>query len=563
MQYLYDEQHYIDLYDLSTIRECLKIIHTFQDIYDESLTNEEIKNIPKKAKYKGVNVLMYWQLSVTQANRYKNKKETIQKWMDDDRFKQEKYDNAREPENIYCPKCKSVMKARPTKQLEDFMDTPLRVMFLFRCTNAKCKKQEWVYENREVRESKPILCSKCKKEAEMTHKKKGEVITWTTKCASCGFSETSVDDFSKMKKEREQREQEEKELLKFREAFCLSDKDGQKYIDSLDAMAFAPQVYEEEKRKFDNTTYQQVSQVKKLGIVELEKIISERLEKEKYIKLSFDRPEMGQFVIVGFVVQDADTARRENISTSTLQKIIKEALEGTNWRLMSDGIHYRLGFVYGKIKGYEREEDLMQLYGKKKETRPSEEFEEKKRKYGHSTWVVLAGLRGQHEGIDNTRKERLKKEPEGFSLEADAYINCSICYEGHYGNELWWNLDGIRCTDCWRNIKKGVIPPLKKHLFDNDDEWIAHSQLKSKYNVHPSSVKKLRREGLLHGRDLKRTDGSIYETIFLISENKKFIKKYPQIKEKENPNLLTLDIEGHAAQVGTFPSKESDILSSR
>jgi len=562
MQYLYDEQYYIDRYDLSTIRECLKIIHTFQDIYDKSLTNKEIKDIPKKEKYKGVNVLMYWQLSVTQANEYKRKKETIKKWMDDDRFKQEKYDNAREPENIYCPKCKSIMKARPTKELEDFMETPLRVMFLFRCTNKKCEKQEWVYENGEVRESKPFLCPKCKKEAEMTHKKKGEVITWTTKCSSCGFSETSVDDFSKMKQEREKREQEEKELLKFREAFCLSDTEGQKYLNNLEALEFSSQVYEEEKRKYDNTAYQQVSQVKKLGIVELEKLLSERLEKEKYIKFSFDRPEMGQFVIVGFVVQDSDTTRRENISTSALQKIIKEALEGTNWKLMSDGIHYRLGYVYGKLKGYEREDDLLQLYGKKKETRPSAEFEEKKSKYGHTAWVQWARMRGELEGIDNTRKERLKKEPEGFFLEADAYINCAICYEGHYGNELWWNLDGIRCADCWRNIKEGVIPSLKKHLFDNDDEWFSRSQLKSKYNITTALANKLRKEGLLHGKDLKKANGAIYETVYLVNENKKFIKKYPRIKEEENPNLLTLDIEGHAAQVGTFPSKEGDIIKS-
>lgn len=557
MQYLKIEQDYIDRYDLSTIKACLEIIKMFQGIYDKSLSNEEIKDIPKKEKYKGANVMMYWHLSVTQTNEYKRKKETIKKWMDDDRFKQEKYDNAREPENIYCPKCKSVMKARPTKELEDFMDTPLRVMFLFRCTNTKCKKQEWVYENGEIRESKPFLCPKCKKEAEMTHKEKGEVITWITKCSSCGFSETSVDDFSKMKQEREKREQEEKDLLvKFRDAFCLSDKEGQKYLDSLEAMEFAPQVYEEEKRKYDNTAYQQASQVKKLGIVELEKLLSERLEKDKYIKFSFDRPEMGQFVIVGFVVQDADTSRRENISTSTLQKVIKEALEGTNWRLMSDGTHYRLGYVYGKLKGYEGEEDLMQLYGKKKETKPTEEYEEKKRKYGHSTWVVLAGLRGKQEGIDNTRKERLKNEPEGFFLEADGYYTCSICYQGHYGNEIWWNLDGIRCADCWRNIKEGVIPSLKTHLFDNKDEWISRSQLKDKHNVQPASVKKLRREGLLHGRDLKLADGSIYQTIFLVSENKEFIKKYPRIKEKEDPRILTLDIEGHAAQLGTFPSED-------
>ena len=121
---------------------------------------------------------------------------------------------------------------------------------------------------------------------------------------------------------------------------------------------------------------------------------------------------------------------------------------------------------------------------------------------------------------------------------------------------MWWNLDGIRCTDCWRNIKEGVIPPLKKHLFHNEGEWISHSQLKDRHNVHPSSVKKLRREGLLHGRDLKRANGSVYETIYLVSENKEFITKYPPIKKERNIAILTLDITGHVAQIGELPRKE-------
>ncbi|MDE2026693.1 MAG: hypothetical protein KGJ07_09475, partial [Patescibacteria group bacterium] len=444
-----------------------------------------------------------------------------------------------------------------TKELEDFTDSPLRVMFLFRCTNSKCKKQEWVYSDGEVRVSKPFLCPKCKKEAKMTHGKEGKKITWTTSCTSCGFTETTVDDFEKMDAEREQREKEEKDLLaKYREAFCLTDETGKKYLDSFNAIEFSSQVYEVEKQKHDTTAYQQVSQVKKLGIVELEKLLLDRLEKEKYIKLSFDRPEMGQFVTVGFVVQDADTSRRENISTSTLQKIIKEALENSNWRLMSDGIHYRLGYVYGKLKGYEREEDLLQLYGKKKETRPPADYEEKRSKYGGTTWVQLASMRAEQEVRDNARQERLKAEPEGFLLEADGYYNCKICYDGHYGNESWWNLDGIRCVDCWRNIKEGVIPSLKAHLFDNDDEWFTTSQLKSRYNVHPASAKKLRREGLLHGRDLKRASGSIYETVYLVSENKEFIKKYPPVKKEEDPRLMMLDIQGHAVQFGTYPPSE-------
>jgi hypothetical protein len=61
---------------------------------------------------------------------------------------------------------------------------------------------------------------------------------------------------------------------------------------------------------------------------------------------------------------------------------------------------------------------------------------------------------------------------------------------------------------------------------------------------------------LLHGRDLKRVNGSIYETIYLVSENQEFLKEYPRIKEKENPSIMTLDISGHAIQIGEVPSED-------
>jgi len=46
--------------------------------------------------------------------------------------------------------------------------------------------------------------------------------------------------------------------------------------------------------------------------------------------------------------------------------------------------------------------------------------------------------------------------------------------------------------------------------------------------LHPATRGKLRREGLLKGRDLKRKDGSIYCAVYLVKENKEFFKKYPK-----------------------------------
>ena len=130
--------------------------------------------------------------------------------------------------------------------------------------------------------------------------------------------------------------------------------------------------------------------------------------------------------------------------------------------------------------------------------------------------------------IEHSRKMRLKKEKvKGFFLDAsEGPYNCGICKEVTLGNNIWWNIDGLRCRDCWRNIQEGVIPPL---TYDSDDKiWIKEWQLQSDYSLHPATRGKLRREGLLRGRNLKRKDGSIYCTVYLVKENKEFFKKYPK-----------------------------------
>ncbi|HUD44952.1 MAG TPA: hypothetical protein VMR41_05385, partial [Patescibacteria group bacterium] len=247
------------------------------------------------------------------------------------------------------------------------------------------------------------------------------------KCKHCGYSKKDIldlgksdEEHKKWQEEQKKKEEEDKKLLeKYRAAFCLTDEEGKKYLFELEAMEFARQIGEEAKQKYDNSAYQQVSKLKKLTIVELEKLMTEQLEKENYAKLSFATPEIGQFIFAPFTLQDADSSRRQNISTSTLEKLLKNTLENTNWRLV-DGVSYRLGFLSGRLKGYEREDDLLKLYEKKKELQKPID-PEKRMKYMTSNWVKFAEMKGEQEGIDAVRKRRLEKEPEGFFLDTDRY----------------------------------------------------------------------------------------------------------------------------------------------
>lgn len=522
-KYLKPHQYYVDRYDLWTIEKCLDVIDTFQKVYKECLVAEELKDLSQEEKARSTNQMLGWDLFVLKTREYEKKEEKIKKWMEEDRKEQDKYDNTPEPQGIRCTDCSGSMHST-FKTTHNDTGEPSRMLFFFTCSS--CDKRRAVWENGEEWESKPQLCQKCNKEVESSEKRDGDVITWTVTCSSCGFTESTVDDLGKSRKEREESEKKDALLLeKFRSEFCLSEKQGKENVATLESMRVADVVYEEELQKYDGPAYQQSAELNRINTIELEKRLGEPLAKENYVKFALDKPEEGRFFIIPFSVQDADSSRKENDSVHNLEKLLKESLKDTNWRLMSGHISYRLGYISGRIRGYESDEDLMQLYKKDEEKKSSKIDDAMRQKYEYSSWVKLARIGAKHKGIENLRKRRLEKEPEGFFLEvSEGPIRCGICDQSVPGNASWWTLDGITCADCHRNIKEGVIPDLTKY---KDDTWFSGYDMKSKYSIPPMTRKKLERQGLFRGRELKKSDGSAYYTVYLVEDNEEFFKEHP------------------------------------
>ena len=356
MQYLNDEQHYIDLYDLLTIKECLRTI----DIHQGSLAKKAKTKTKAYDKHKKVyETVLNLDLYFTKGEEYRRKRETIRGWIEKDKEKQDFYDKTNPPSNINCLNCGEELSS-DFKHLEDYDGKPMRVLFFFPCKT--CKEKRAFYNDGQERIHEPPRCTKCNEIVVEKHTAKGKVITWKRNCPSCGFKEVEVDDFEKSHKEFEDNQKKDMKLLeKYRSEFCLSEKEGNRYISYTTQLKTMMDLIEESETKQKDPAYQKAKNLKKLSVVELENLLIKILEKDKYIKLTFDKPEMNQYVVVHFTVQDADTSRKEYDSTHTLQKIIKKALEATNWRLMSEGVSYRLGYVYGRLKGYEREDDLANL----------------------------------------------------------------------------------------------------------------------------------------------------------------------------------------------------------
>ena len=479
------------------------------------------------------------------GERFRLKEETISKWMSDDELEQNKYDTTPEPQNVLCPGCKKSMHVG-LKEL-DFIDGPLRMMFLFACDS--CKKKLWVYEDGQIRKSEPQKCPQCASDVSMTLIKEGkDKVIWKTTCSSCKFSETTTDDFEKTRIEREEREKRDKNLLDTHRSVYCADNVGKEAWQYIEGLPVAEEVYQEQLQKYDSQAYQTVISLKKLSILELEKLLTETFEKDKYIHLVFGQPELGKYVIVGFTVQDADVQGRAKTALQDLQKLLISTLEGTNWRLMTDSLSSRLGYITGRLKGYEREEDFFEIAGAKPEKEKHSNIDPKIRIEHETDKVVqLARISGEFKGIENARKRRLKHDPEGFFLEDDGTYSCGICGENHPAKQIWWTPEVMRCADCWRNIKDGTIPALGDR-YDDDcgyiEEWMLSSDMG--YDIHPSTVRKFRRQGLLKGRDLKRIDGSIYCTVYLIKENEGFLKDHPK---KERTRMKITDLLGKEIEI--------------
>ncbi|MDQ3098278.1 MAG: hypothetical protein M3Q44_00845 [bacterium] len=523
MSYLHDEQDYIDRYDLHTIEECLDYYKAVRKGFEEHRDKDEFKKYTKKSFTQEVQKVLNLMTNTLMGEQYRNKAKTIQEWMDRDRKEQEKYDNATPPPAVPCKECNAPIKVA-NKDLLHSYEEHAQVLFMFRCT--KCNKGQAFYEDGTEWIYDPPKCPKCSAPLKSDHKDVNEVMTTTWSCTKCSYTKEDVYDFKKSRLEREKEEAKDKKLLAdYREIFCLPEKEGQEYIELREAMEVGHEVYEEELRKYADPVYEVATQLKKLNINELEKLLTEILEKNKFIKLSFEKPEMGLQVIVPFTVQDADSSRKDNISISDLKKLLKDTLEATNWRLMSDGVNYRLGFVFGRLKGYEGEEAMLELAGKKKEVKPPPVDSEKRAKYSSNNVVQLAKISGEIQGQENIRKKRLEKEPKGFAIPAGGTYTCHICFTSINSENGWYDKHGFKCLDCQRAADNGTLPP---EVFEEERSWYTDWHVESEFHIPALTIKKLVKQGILKPRIVTDSAGRDHTHVFLALENNDLLEAYKQ-----------------------------------
>lgn len=83
---------------------------------------------------------------------------------------------------------------------------------------------------------------------------------------------------------------------------------------------------------------------------------------------------------------------------------------------------------------------------------------------------------------DRQRQRRLKKEPEGFTLD-DGEYTCSICHEQKAPGEIWYDKFGVTCALCRKAVQTGAVPAF---ACDQKDSWYPMWKLEDKFGIkHP------------------------------------------------------------------------------
>jgi hypothetical protein len=383
--YLQDRKYYEDRYDDITVAVCRKKEQICIDAFHEAkkqlkpLTGKDKDKDPEHELKRALNLHHHFIVEWYAGERWEQREQEIQDMMSADETKDRQLGEARltsEPSCVHCGKTglRIISKDLMHRGEHYKYDDPEEVLIMLECLS--CKKRSAFWQDGEPWERLTTKCPKCTSIMSETSKRKEKTIITTYRCPNCKHSYKDTLDLRTPKREKEKPDPHYEED---KARFCLTDEKGQEYLQSRRNVENLKSVVDDMKEREENKhIYDAIKELKKPKIAELTGILSPLLIKAKYTELSFGKPEIGKDVFVEFSCLDSQPDRNDYDSRKVLTKTIDKALEDTNWRLASSGIDYRLGYLTGRLRAYEREEDIKQLVIKtrklsKKKTRPKKQ----------------------------------------------------------------------------------------------------------------------------------------------------------------------------------------------
>lgn len=331
-KYRKPDQYYYDEYDRVTIGELKKLEKRSQS----SLFLTDGKYNPSHPVY-------YHALELA-SRREKKVREQMQR----DERKDYLLNNISPPPNIRCTSCGSIMYCFDHLFKED--DT--KILFGFECPQKHLPRRLYYPDGSEYFFPKKI-CNDCGHELHsLPSRTAGDKLILSDKCSNCGKVYSLEYDDSSIVVEPITEED--------RKRYCTYFRGRGTFKQDLLAIGNLIDKYDIFGKKKEQDSATDINLIEVLTVPKLEQRLTKVSEEAGYIKFQFDKPKVGKYLIVEFSTQDP-TDRNANESIQLLTKTFKKELFITNWRLMTAGISYNLGFLCGQLKAYQEEDDLKKI----------------------------------------------------------------------------------------------------------------------------------------------------------------------------------------------------------
>jgi hypothetical protein len=104
-----------------------------------------------------------------------------------------------------------------------------------------------------------------------------------------------------------------------------------------------------------------VEAIQRLKVAQVADLLAKAIAGDGYTEFKLGELQVGPELAVPFNCLDNQPERGDYDSRTRLKKLITAALADTNWQLMSEGVSHRLGYLSGRLRAYESDEELRKL----------------------------------------------------------------------------------------------------------------------------------------------------------------------------------------------------------
>lgn len=357
--YLKDREDYEQRFDEATVELC----RSGEKLVNETF-NKAIEKIPKKefedkvpGWYLEYSQYYFMFVEVVAANRAIFRDMQIEKWQEEDKQKDERLKNATVDTETFCRKCGKNMTVFDKNYMHRDGHNDDDILIMLECES--CKERIAFWQDGTEWEGADIKCEKCGEKAILDHIEEPTKIIWKETCATCGHVKTDIMDLTEYK---DKPDPVDKNLAVDLKRFTFDEKQLSRFQEKYKHLQRLATLFGVAQDKTDNAdVFDAIKHIKKLKIAQLKTHLEPIFTKHHYSDFKLGDPQVGREVSLDFNCLDTKDDRDEYDSKKSLRKAIENELIETNWRLMSDGVNYRLGFLSGRLRAYESEEELRKL----------------------------------------------------------------------------------------------------------------------------------------------------------------------------------------------------------